>query len=90
MPGDEPFLKLIPGTQEERKARINETVFPQLSGLEYAFIWTEKAAAFRAVVQLASCHSHNGVHHFAVFREGHGVAFSQTGYECLKKAKVVP
>lgn len=57
-----------------------------LSGCTQGVEYSSKEAANKAIIQLATCEEHHGIHHFAVICEGQGIAFSPTGKDCLRKA----
>lgn len=72
-----------------RRRHVVRSIAPEMSGLEYAYVWHQKIAARGAIERLSSCRAHHGIHHFAVFREGKGVAFSESGRECLMAAGIL-
>lgn len=60
-----------------------EIWLPQLSGCTLAYVFGSKEIASKVVTQLNTCTRHKGVHHFAVFHDGLGVALSEVGKLCI-------
>jgi hypothetical protein len=61
----------------------------QLSGCTVALLF-DKPHAERVIHLLSTCDTHFGVHHFAVFDDGRGIAMSTNAVECINEHKLFP
>lgn len=68
---------------------VRYRAWPTLGGCTIDLVFTSRANAQRAVVQLSTCKAHGGCHHFAVTGEGLHVAMSPVGLTCLEQAGVL-
>jgi hypothetical protein len=58
-------------------------VASELGGIDRIVYSSDRSLTTAVILALRNCTEHIGVHHFAVIGEGHEVAVSLNGYQCL-------
>lgn len=69
---------------------LDEVAAMQLSGATETLAVDDADLVYDWVNGLMTCDDHDGMHHFAVFKDGYAIACSLNAIECLKSQGLLP